>query len=722
MDQVRLDRTWMIASTTTMMSSAVDGNGGVAPISPPPGYEVTTLSHTAHDKYDVLLYYDWVCATVDPIDKSKPSNGERGAIGFLAHRKRLQMKRNNKSKRKQVRSMRYLAVHVVDYPSLQPVVTHTFFHRGFGWRTNLADLPRATNVNDNHVLSLDAPWIATLLLVDYKRKQYALAYTDEYGVSALVLRSYVDDAPSNGKTIGSFFFEGHSNGTFLRIVDDATYRFYFTDNIGDSYTHMHLLSRDTLAPISSMTIPVETHFFDHFPDHNRNLLMVASMHGEVSFWDVTTGQLQEWIQATPGHQLHVMFFRPLFRPGLLTESPPSRPNRAGSPEPSSSTSTPHPIHEQRPWIQLIIGWLNCLPGLEHLSQNTGACLFNISSLPLTPRTSLDQLTAAPADRSPYPQNQGIRSMSMILGTPFLAGDITGHLMAVLQPNGRVVMIDLRAPSSPVESRSNSVDDSDPLSKPTVGLQPVKTTPLWFMSRAAREYALVHGELLDVSLPVDGEARVRALGKTNLKLVARRIHGDTLHGAADLIQRAHSSTMSADLHSVGGAAQVIAAEDGVTDASDGEWEDEEEVTEIAPGQFVSVEDESESEWSEASSQGDSSNADTTGSTHPHENGLATTAISDMPQSPVAANSSSSDAWPSDGASDSSQWEDESESSHGNEESGSDWSDDADDEENEEGDQDEWSHENAGDLMFLDSRGNAMLIHRGSNLVLLRRVQR
>ncbi|ORZ41753.1 hypothetical protein BCR44DRAFT_1013403 [Catenaria anguillulae PL171] len=476
MDQVRLDRTWIGALTL----SRVDSPGEAAPVRPPPGYEVTTLSHTAHDKYDVLLYYDWVCATVDPIDESKPSNGERGAIGFLAHRKRLQIKRNHKRKRKQARSIRYLAVHIVDYPSLQPIVTHTFVHRGW-WGIDPADLPRASHVNDNHILSVNAPWIATLLLVDYKRKQYALAYTDEHGVSELVLRSYAENAPSNGKTVGSFIFEGRSNGTILRIVDDNTYRFYFIDNIGDSYTHMRLLSRATLAPISNVTIPIETNLFEHSPDHNRNLLMVTSTRGEASFWDVTTGRLQEWIQATPGHRPHVMFLRPMFRPGLLTESPPpSHTTRTGTPDLSSATA-PCPIHEQRPWIQLIIGWPNCRPGLEHCPQNSGACLFNISSLPLAPRTSMDQLTAAPADRSPYLQNQGIRSMSMILGTPFLAGDITGHLMAVLQPNGRVVMIDLRTHSLPVESLSKPVADADPPSKQTAGLQPVKTTPLWLMS-------------------------------------------------------------------------------------------------------------------------------------------------------------------------------------------------------------------------------------------------
>ncbi|ORZ41546.1 hypothetical protein BCR44DRAFT_1009306 [Catenaria anguillulae PL171] len=184
-DQVRLDRIWIkgtkippipnthfvsarneekprVNPSVLLQSDWANAHGGESVST---GYDVTLLDHrpspvTATDEDDEeLMFLKSICTDIDPLTG-------QGLIAYLAFRRR------------KAPTIDYsIVVHIVKYPELVQLTSHTLRHPGFGSSTtDPGDLPM-TGPGDEP-LDAGRGLHVSLLRVDRKRQTYLVAYSD----------------------------------------------------------------------------------------------------------------------------------------------------------------------------------------------------------------------------------------------------------------------------------------------------------------------------------------------------------------------------------------------------------------------------------------------------------------------------------------------------------------------------------------------------------------
>ncbi|ORZ41740.1 hypothetical protein BCR44DRAFT_43699 [Catenaria anguillulae PL171] len=459
LDQVRLDRTWITGTPLPKLDHAhfINTRWSKQVQDDPysllrhtrdnakeddviPGFEAVILSHASADASDSgFLRFDWTCADIiDPSESQDGSNLESGVIAYLALRQVAE-------------AGRFFLVHVVEYPSLKPLAEHIVCHEAIGSKKTNLNFP--LNGPDGRPLAYvqqEPVEFVTVALchVDARRKTYLLSFTDFNDHSVLVLRSFVGHRSHGDQgTLASFSYTGRCTSTIVRpsdipdhyrvvVVDPATY-----------HTHIHTLSADTLIPHSPSPAVLEddTYLFDHFPHLHRSLTVIASSIGTISLWDSRSNTLLDWFPATPdARPVRVPFLRPIIRPHLLAEARAVR---------ASTSDTP--LHEQREWVQMLVGYVDTPLDFEELEPLRG-CKMALVTLPREANTDARQLAA---DRPPPRRRseERVGYLNTFLGPSFMAGEVLGHLVFVLQYDGSVVVVDLRDTGSVAGKRRKVFD-------------------------------------------------------------------------------------------------------------------------------------------------------------------------------------------------------------------------------------------------------------------------
>ncbi|ORZ36052.1 hypothetical protein BCR44DRAFT_281052 [Catenaria anguillulae PL171] len=168
-----------------------------------PGYQVLMIDVESTSDADQLSHYGSPCT--DMCD-----DNQEGVVGFVAYRTQMPSwapPATLRSGRRYNNSgpYSYLTVHIIDYPSLRPIATHSLVHRGFGSLQDECDLRAvarsATLPEHLWSLSMARKWSATLGHVDRENKLYSLICTDETRASLVHLRSFAQVDDASGKLV-----------------------------------------------------------------------------------------------------------------------------------------------------------------------------------------------------------------------------------------------------------------------------------------------------------------------------------------------------------------------------------------------------------------------------------------------------------------------------------------------------------------------------------------
>ncbi|KAI9219538.1 hypothetical protein BC828DRAFT_385938, partial [Blastocladiella britannica] len=372
LDQRWFERIWLHASPDDLEYVAIEH----------------TLASTVPGTHLALRSYDWVVADIgvprnhhgaDPLTEP-----ETGVIAAMSNH---DVQEGDPDFLVPAGSLH--AVHLVSYPSLQPVATHILWHECLGASETFCDLPWSGTGGER---LNEGDWAIKLLCVCPEQSTYAISVSEETGNAYLALRRYDIGETGTGVTIATF-------GTVLDLFTDELYSrpdgtFVYIYNTPEPRCKVviHRLSA-MLEPLNRIELPVYCEIFEYHPLASPDVIFVTSPGGLVTLWNVHTGTPLESLQATDGVHCETIIPKPWYRPGLFESLPPVRPTRGGAPD--------IPLHQQRDWMHLVVGSLACAPGQEDNEERAmHDCQVIVRTLPPIPEPVPTEI----GPRTPSPPN------------------------------------------------------------------------------------------------------------------------------------------------------------------------------------------------------------------------------------------------------------------------------------------------------------------------------